>query len=72
MGAVVVMAPVGVSRLAVPGGPPVTDQLKETVDDHCPSETVALTVVDPACVGVPLMMPVDGATVRPAGSPVTV
>src|SRR5678815_4896041 len=66
------MVPDGRSSVAAPGALPVTVQPKDTVAEDWPSDTVALTVVDPDCVGVPLMMPVACMTVRPAGSPVTV
>ena len=66
------MAPEGRRRVAAPGAPLVIVQEKDTVVAKTPSEAVAVTVVVPVCVGVPLMKPVAAATVSPAGRPVAV
>ena len=49
----------------------VTDQLKVALVEYpAPSVAVAVTVLVPAVVGVPVMFPVEALMDKPVGSPV--
>src|SRR5690349_20400023 len=60
------------SGSSVNGGRAVIAQVKVTVALTVPSETVSATLEYPRVVGVPVMAPVAGFTLSPAGKPMAV